>query len=236
MTTNDGSAVASSGPAAPPVTRRVWTKRRAVSALLFVALIALLCYIGVLGGNVRVVDPGRVYRSSQLTGNGYEAVSARLAGHGLEAVLREDHIATVLNLRGGSDRDLRYHDEVAICRLTGADHLDVPFSARHLPSPQTLEALLYAFDHARYPILIHCQAGSDRTGLASTLYVHLYQHVPLDQAEASQLTWRFGHIRVGPTRVMDVFFDLYRETAHGMPMRQWIHDRYPSLYLNSPLK
>jgi hypothetical protein len=187
----------------------------------------------VLGGNVRVVDPGRVYRSSQLTGNGYEAVSARAVGNSLSSVIAVDHIRTVLNLRGGSLKDARYRDELAICKSNGVDHIDDGFSARSLPPPETMLKMLDVFDHAKYPILVHCQAGSDRTGLACTVYATIYMHETLDFAEGSELTWRFGHFSISNTRPMNQFFDLYRATSHGRALRDWIVSEYPSIYARS---
>ncbi len=29
---------------------------------------------------------------------------------------------------------------------------------------------------------------------------------------------------------MDEFFDLYRQTGFGRPLREWITDRYPGVY------
>lgn len=224
------------GPPSTPKPQR--SRRRMVfgTAAFLAALIAFLWYIGVLGGNVRIVDAGRFYRSGQLTGNGYDGISARAAGNSLDAVLQRYGIHTVVSLRGGSDKDRYYREETAICAKDSVDHVDVPFSAQHLPSPETLVKLLDTFDHARYPVIIHCQAGSDRTGLASTLYVHLYRHVPLDEAQAEELTWHYGHFPVQKTRRMDTFFDLYRKTGNGMDIRTWIAQTYPQIYAASPDK
>src|SRR5579871_3015341 len=131
------SATASPQPDRQRLRRR--RRQRMLSALVLVLmLLVFLSYIGVFGGNVRTVDAGKVYRSSQLTGRGYEALSAALIGHSLNAVLDTRHIKTVLNLRGGSDKDLYYRDEVKICAVHQVAHVDAPFSARHLPSPETL--------------------------------------------------------------------------------------------------
>ena len=94
--------------------------------------------------------------------------------------------------------------------------------------------LLKTFDTAEYPILIHCQGGSDRTGLASTIYLNLYQNIPLDSAEQQQLTFRYGHISWGITHPMNDFFDLYRSTGKGLGLRAWMMDRYPALYSALP--
>lgn len=214
-----------------PAKAAVPRKRRGrVVGIVFLFVFLFCCYIGVFGGNVRVVEPGKLYRSCQLTGSGYDAVSARAVGHGLESVLSANGIKTVLNLRAGSMKDKRYREEIEICQKLGVEHIDNTFSARSLPPPDVAAKLLDIFDHAKYPILVHCQAGSDRTGLASALYAHVYMKQPLDEATGSQLTWRYGHFRFSNTKPMDIFFDLYRETGQGMTLREWIKKKYPQVY------
>ena len=44
-----------------------------------------------------------------------------------------------------------------------------------MPPPESLRALLAAFDAAPYPIIYHCQAGADRTGLVSAIYAAIYE-------------------------------------------------------------
>lgn len=207
---------------------------------LKIILISLCCfllvlivgfrYIGVLGGNVHTVVSGKVYRSATLTGNNYTGNTANWSGNGLDAVLKQKNIQTVINLRGGSISDDWYRLEVASCERDKVAHKDIALSARLLPPPDKMKDLLDTFDHARYPILIHCQGGSDRTGLASTIYENVYEHVPLDEAERTQLTWRYGHMPIGKTRAMDDFFDLYRKYSDGLSLRDWIAKRYAPLY------
>ena len=187
-------------------------------------------YIGVFGGNVHVVQEGRVYRSAQLTGVGIQPESARLAGRGLADVLEKYRIKTVINLRGKSDDANWYFAETAISRSHNAAHLDIPLSAVRMPPPESLRELLAAFDTAPYPIIYHCQAGADRTGLVSTIYANVYENQPLDEAENSQLTWRRGHFSFSKTHPMDDFFNLYRKTGNGMSLRDWILQKYPALY------
>ena len=123
-----------------------------VTVVILAILIAFCWYIGVFGGNVRAIQPGRAYRSAQLTGFNYTALTARWLGNDLNSVLERDHIRTVICLRGGSTADAWYREELADCSRHQAAHQDVPFSARSLPTPATLKALLDVFDHAQYPI------------------------------------------------------------------------------------
>jgi hypothetical protein len=73
-------------------------------------------------------------------------------------------------------------------------------------------------------------SGADRTGLVATLYMNVYQHEPLQEAESQQLTWHYGHFSFGEAHPMDDFFRLYTRTGRGMDLRTWIKTRYPALY------
>ena len=178
---------------------------------------AFLSWIGVLGGNVREVAPGRFYRSAQLSGTT------------LRNALETRGIRSLINLRGVRREDF-YRSETQVCRDLGVVHYDIPFSAVHLPRPADLRSLLDDLDRAPKPIMVHCQGGADRAGLASTIYENVYESVPLDRAESEQLTWRYGHLAFTKSRAMDRFFDLYRQTSAGKNLRTWISRTYPTIY------
>jgi protein tyrosine phosphatase (PTP) superfamily phosphohydrolase (DUF442 family) len=197
--------------------RRNWR----AGALLVVGSVALLLcfafYIGVLGDNLHSVVPGRVYRSAQVN------------PHHLEELIRSYHLRTVISLRGGNEGDRWYRDEAAVCQRLGVIHPSISLRATALPSPHQLRGLLQLLDRSPYPVLFHCRGGADRSGLAATLYLNLYAHVPLGKAQEQQLTWRYGHFR-GQARAMDDFFELYRHTSSGLGLREWIEQRYPRVY------
>jgi protein tyrosine phosphatase (PTP) superfamily phosphohydrolase (DUF442 family) len=197
--------------------------RRGVAFIAVVLIVlAYLWYTGVVGGNVHTVVPGCYYRCAQLTGSN------------LDSVLNQDRIRTVINLRGGTMRSAWYRSEIMSCKTHNAAHVDVSLSSNFYPPPQRMQSLLSTFDHAAYPVLVHCKGGSDRTGLATTIYLVVYRKAPLDQAETSQLTWRYGHISWGPAHAMNDFFALYRRTNGGLSLRDWITMRYPALYDKLP--
>ena len=193
--------------------------RKALVALGLFLLFALpFCfYIGVFGGNVRVVEKGRFYRSAQLSGSN------------LENVLKADAIRSVVNLRGPSKHEF-YRSEIAVCRSLDVRHFDLSLSAYRLPKPQELKDVLKTLDVAPRPVLVHCQQGADRSGLVSTIYQTVYEGVPLDRAEGDQLTWRYGHFPLVGTWRMDRFFDLYRQNANGESLRSFIERDYPAVY------
>jgi protein tyrosine phosphatase (PTP) superfamily phosphohydrolase (DUF442 family) len=136
-------------------------------------------------GNFGELDPGLVYRSAQ-------------PGPGLVRLVRERELASILNLRGGSPSDSWYADEVRTARNEGVAFQDVPMSAGRRPTRDELRALLDFFDRCRYPVLIHCKSGADRTGLACALYLMAKKGVGPDEAEgAFSLSYR--HIPIlGP--------------------------------------
>src|SRR5262249_57216146 len=89
----------------------------------------------------------------------------------VEPLIRGRRIASVLNLRGGSLADTFYQEEVRVTHALGVDFYDLPMSATRRPSRRELLLLLDLFGRCRYPLLIHCKEGSDRTGLACAPYL-----------------------------------------------------------------
>jgi protein tyrosine phosphatase (PTP) superfamily phosphohydrolase (DUF442 family) len=204
--------------------RRIVRMRRIVvgTTLAVTAILLLLWYMGVFGGNVRTVQSRRVYRSAQLT------------GLHLNTVLDARQIKTVINLRGEAPDAGWYQSELESCMARNIDHVDIAFSAQRLPPPSELNKLISAFDKAQYPILLHCRGGADRSGLSSVIYKTIYEKVPFEQAYKEQLTWRYGHLAWGTAHAMDDFMALYRKDAKQYSLRDWIAKKYPSVYAAQP--
>ncbi|MDQ2985747.1 MAG: tyrosine-protein phosphatase, partial [Armatimonadota bacterium] len=133
--------------------------------------------------------------------------------------------------RGGLPGEERFDAEVATAAKCGATVVSVPMTARELPPPATLRRLVRVIDQAPRPLLIHCAGGADRSGFASALYRILQDGASVDKAQDEELSWHYGHFSFGMAQAMDQFFDLYRSTSSGKPMRRWISDEYPRIYL-----
>jgi protein tyrosine/serine phosphatase len=183
-----------------------------------ILVLSFFWFIGVFGGNIREVVPGRFYRSAQI------------GGPLLESVIQKYGIKSVLNLRGSSPGEDYYESELATCAAKGVEHRDIGISAYRLPPPKELKEIIDGLENLPKPILVHCRGGADRSGLVSTLYMNLYEHVPLERAEHEQLTWRYGHMSFASAGAMDRFFDLYRSTSKGEDIRIWSLNSYPALY------
>lgn len=204
-----------------PATAVGRSRKTLVWVSVFLGVVALglgLTYwIGLWGGNFRTVVAGRVYRSGQLDPNR------------LRSEIREHGIRTVLNLQGRDRGEDEQDDEGPVCESAGAAYVKIPMSAGQLPRPNRMDRLVKALDEAQYPLLIHCRAGADRSGLVAALYLALHEGVPPAQAHSSQLTWTKGHFGF-QAAAMDRFFELYQQTSGGEDLRTWIAKSYPQVW------
>lgn len=137
----------------------------------------------------------------------------------------EYDLRTVVCLRGRSD------PSAASERATvgaGARFRLVPMSATRLPSPQTLQELWQIAATAERPLLLHCRAGVDRTGLAAALVV-LHDTGDLELARDQLDLVPYGHTGLMGTRAMDDVLELFEPYHRQMSFPQWLADVYPRL-------
>jgi protein tyrosine/serine phosphatase len=138
--------------------------------------------------NLRVVEPGVLYRSGQLTPDGFVRVC------------REYGIRTVIALRD-TNRDQDDEAESALCREYGITHVRMP-QADWIPDAtgasggdrnikQFIDLL--ADPNTRYPMLVHCFAGIHRTGPYCAVY--RMEKNGWTQEEAVAELWAMGTVR-----------------------------------------
>lgn len=130
-------------------------------------------------GNVHVLAPGIAIRSAEPSGQRLADMKQRFG------------LKSVVNLRGRNDGQPWYDEEVQASRTLGLQHFDVALSAQRELSPTQIDAVLAMIEQAPKPVLIHCNAGSDRTGLISAAW--LYAHGSSREIAEKQLSLRFGH-------------------------------------------
>ena len=178
---------------------------RAVGSLLLVVLLALVgAYTWVHGGgNFHEVEQGTVYRSALLGSEKLEHAIDRLG------------VKTVLNLCGEQPGVEWYEGEVEVSRRRGVKFVSMGLSANTALDPAQMAKLTDALREAPKPLLIHCRAGSDRTGLASAIYVATHGGSYRD-AQA-QLSLYYGHFPYFGSKsvAMDITLERFYESVAG---------------------
>jgi len=150
--------------------------------------------------------------------------SAQPAPHDIRRFARAGG-RTVVSLRGGKAFG-SLPLETEACAVHGLAYENFVLRSRSLPAREELMQAMRLFSRIEYPVLFHCKSGADRAGFMAALYLVLAEGVPVAEARR-QLALRFGHVRQGPTGVLDAFFDAYEaETGGGVPLADWIRDGY----------
>jgi protein tyrosine/serine phosphatase len=146
------------------------------------------------GKRLREVTPGVLYRSGQLTIDGFA-----------EAIVRYG-IRTIINAQDeypDPDIEKSYFNhgtlkETELCRQLGVRYVFLApdlISRRKLPEhrPAAIERFLAIMDDpANYPVLIHCRAGLHRTGVLTCVYRMEYQGWTPQQAIRELKDMGFG--------------------------------------------
>lgn len=133
-----------------------------------------------LSGNFHAIEDGRIYRSGQLSG-------AQFTRH-----IDEDGIRSIINFRGENVGRAWYDEEIKASDAASVQHIDFPLSSGRELTDDEVAKLTHLLTQLPRPLLIHCEAGADRSGLASALYKLLVAKRPPDEA-AAQLSFRYGH-------------------------------------------
>jgi protein tyrosine/serine phosphatase len=79
-------------------------------------------------------------------------------------------------------------------------------SADIKPTFLEIRSLLRLLKIAPRPVLIHCMGGADRSGLAAAIWQVAIKGRPKAEARR-QLSFIYGHMSIGPTQVLDQFFE-----------------------------
>jgi protein tyrosine/serine phosphatase len=185
-----------------PIARFARWRRRAAAAFLVLAAI-LLVYVAdtICHANFHVVVDGEVYRAGQMN-----------AGQ-LARVIQNYQIKSIVNLRGQSTADW-YQGEMETAEKFGVRHYDFALSASREVSGEQMAEIIQTLRAAPKPVLIHCKAGADRTGLVSALYCLAVKGEKPATADRELSVW-FGHLPLGRTLAMDNSFWHYVNNSNA---------------------
>lgn len=150
-----------------------------LAAAFVLAGFAYLCVNG-MAGNFHEVVPGRLFRS------------ATLGAGRLDAVVTAAGINTIINLRGFHPDQEWWRAEKRVADARGVRMVDLKWPVHRMLTGAEIRQFLAVAGAAREPVLIHCKAGSDRTGLAVALYLAFRLSADEETAEG-QLSLAYGH-------------------------------------------
>ena len=198
-------------------TRRIIAWVIVVGGGLILALTIFAMYR--LGGdNFGTVTEGKVYRSAMPSG---KEVKAKINRH---------NIKTVLRLVGIKDQNTEsYEEESAAIAETDAKLLIASLPTSRKPYRSELQTLFSHLDSIKkdgLPVLIHCQQGSDRTGLVSVIWLRDYENIPFQQAREQMDFW--PHMHVGGDSIDD-FLDEFEKFSGNDPtitIQYWVKTNY----------
>ena len=148
------------------------------------AALLVLAHAGIeqLTGNFHEVIPGELYRSAQPSGADIKVYAENYG------------IKTIVNLRDETRTDW-YRNEAQAASGNGITMIDFPMSSsKDLPVSEA-QRLAKLMADAPKPLLIHCEHGANRTGLASAIYVGAVAKLSETFAEF-QLSPYFGHFAI----------------------------------------
>lgn len=165
--------------------------------------------------NFHEVESGVLYRS------------AALSPHTLAKKIRTHKIKTVINLRGAHPTKKWWRREHEVLTRLGVRFENIALDGRKLPPPEAITGLLHLFKTAPRPLLVHCQAGAERTGLAVALW-HITQHGMEKKEALRSLSDNYGHF--------SSLFPLMRFFIKILPndhtcITHWLTHSYPADYI-----
>ena len=145
----------------------------------------------------------------------------------LENLIDKYGIKTVINLRGKEHiKDLKYEEDVT--KEKGVELINIKLNSRGFPRKDDFLKLYEIFNSIKYPALIHCKSGSDRTGFVAALYLYLIKNKPLKKALKQLKFFPFGHIKYSEAGKLDFIFEKYQEFNKKNPISflDWIKEHY----------
>lgn len=172
-------------------------------------------------------SPGDILYNFHWVVPGDAARAAQAWAGGVQSFLHKRGIRAIINLRGRNDDLSWWRGETRAAAAIGAQHFDTMLDSRKLPTRAMLVTLMEAFDAAPRPFMLKCSGGQDRTSFAAALYlIHRGGWSAYDAAAAQFARFPYLHFPKKHQRWLRPFLDFAREESKGVPLKDWIANRY----------
>jgi protein tyrosine phosphatase (PTP) superfamily phosphohydrolase (DUF442 family) len=203
--------------------------RYAAAGVILFAVTGLWLFRGPLfHGNFYTVIPNEVYRSSQLS------------PEALERQIKELSLRSVINLRTSEKTTSWLKAEQEVTEVHGVDLHLIRLNV-FMPPRKTLQQLVHLLNTARRPLLLHCERGVERSGIASAVAVLLSGRNIAEARKQFSLTYGFVPLICHPDllKVLDNYGQwlAVRGWSHT-PERfhRWVENDYVSYFYRARLE
>ncbi len=149
-------------------------------------------------GNFHIVTKDVLYRSGQMDKDEFVYYTEKY------------HIKSVINLRGKQSNKSWYKEEVKLSKEMGIVHYDFRIPSDRVVAAKKLVRLIGLLEKLPKPILVHCKAGADRSGLISAVWEYSVEKEKPSKAseQLSLLYFHFPYLG-SPSEAMDKSFWLF---------------------------
>jgi len=175
-------------------------KKITLFSLIVLALFSSIIYTYFIL-TVHPVIQNTIYRSAQLSENN------------LQKNINTYQFKSIINLRGKDLKEKWYQIENKIAQKNNVKLYNVRLSAYKLPVSSEVDALVNILQTAEKPILLHCQAGADRSGMASALALSIGQDASLKEMK-KHFSWKYFTNPFRSQTCGKLFFSAYEHYLH----------------------
>lgn len=134
--------------------------------------------------NFHRVVKSEIYRSGQVQKGEYQ-------------LLKDFGIKTVISLNDYGIAAFAANDEQEWAEAAGIEFIHEEMHPWNKPSLTQIKHVLDLITNAEKPVLIHCQGGSDRTGVSIGAFRMVYQDWSYDSTFSEMLYYGFNRIEFG---------------------------------------
>ena len=121
----------------------------------------------------------------------------------LAVLVRRHRIRTVVNLRGQAPDKDWYRREVAFCQGRGIKLVHVTMSKQQEAAANVQRVLDVVADPQNHPVLVHCEAGSARTGFVTAAFRIVVDGWSYEKAMEEAQRLRFPRLHNNTNREYD---------------------------------
>lgn len=147
----------------------------------------------------------RVYRSSQPRMKKFKELKEHFG------------IKTIINLKSENRNSAYFLFEEEKCKELGLKLINVNINSRAMPTTEQLLEYERIIKHEmKKPVLIHCKAGSDRTGIFCTLYQYFIEKREIKDTDQLKFL-PFGHVKYSKAGRIDYYFEQFAKYEEQHP-------------------